>query len=142
MKRWLPVLSLLSILAVAALLSGRAPHAAGTPVPKQLLAGNAENEAADQGPDNRYAAARELSDGRVGLHAFRRALDERAALVRRTAAAAPDLAAQAWTFDGPKSVGGRVIDISADPQQPNTVYVASAGGGVWTSTDAAGHFAS
>src|SRR3954471_19570368 len=140
--RWLSVLSLLSVLAAAALLSGGSPQAASTALPKQLLTATAENEANDQGPDSSYAAARELAGGRVGLHAFQRALDERAALVRKTAATAPELAAQQWTFDGPKSVGGRVIDISVDPKELNTVYVASAGGGVWKSTDAAGHFTS
>jgi photosystem II stability/assembly factor-like uncharacterized protein len=113
---------------------------AGTSVPKQLLTGFTESEAADAGPDNGWAANRELADGRVGLHAFQRALEQRAAIVRTTEQAAPALAAQQWTFDGPKSVGGRVVDISVDPKTLNTVYVAAAGGGVWKSTDAAGHF--
>ena len=41
-----------------------------------------------------------------------------------------------WTAEGPENIGGRVAGIAADPDRPNTVYVASAGGGIWKSTDA------
>lgn len=41
-----------------------------------------------------------------------------------------------WTAEGPDNIGGRVAGIAADPTQPDTVYVASASGGVWKSTDA------
>src|SRR6516164_8411645 len=45
-----------------------------------------------------------------------------------------------WTFVGPTHIGGRVLDIAVDPQQVDTVYAATASGGVWKSTDAGSTF--
>ena len=45
-----------------------------------------------------------------------------------------------WTFVGPTNIGGRVLDIAVDPQQVDTVYAATASGGVWKSTDAGSTF--
>jgi len=52
-----------------------------------------------------------------------------------------------WTFIGPapnvdhdpstgyvENAGGRITGIAADPTDPNTIYIAAAGGGVWKST--------
>ena len=41
-----------------------------------------------------------------------------------------------WEYAGANNIGGRVTDVVVDPTTPNTIYVASAGGGVWKSTDA------
>jgi len=41
-----------------------------------------------------------------------------------------------WQYLGANNIGGRVTDVVVDPTQANTIYVASAGGGVWKSTDA------
>ena len=41
-----------------------------------------------------------------------------------------------WEYLGANNIGGRVTDVVVDPTQANTIYVASAGGGVWKSTDA------
>ena len=41
-----------------------------------------------------------------------------------------------WEYAGANNIGGRVTDVVVDPTQANTIYVASAGGGVWKSTDA------
>ncbi len=41
-----------------------------------------------------------------------------------------------WEYAGGDNIGGRVTDVVVDPTQANTIYVASAGGGVWKSTDA------
>ncbi|MEA2517859.1 MAG: hypothetical protein QOG16_1697, partial [Actinomycetota bacterium] len=48
---------------------------------------------------------------------------------------APDLASAKWTHMGPVNVGGRVTDIAVDPTTADVVYTATAGGGVWKSTD-------
>jgi hypothetical protein len=45
-----------------------------------------------------------------------------------------------WTQHGPTNVGGRVLDVVVDPTTPNAIYVATATGGVWRSTDAGKHF--
>ena len=56
--------------------------------------------------------------------------------------AAPSLSATTWAPIGPASlqsggglVSGRVAGIAVDPTDPNTIYVAAAGGGVWKTTD-------
>ena len=41
-----------------------------------------------------------------------------------------------WEYAGANNIGGRVTDVVVDPTHPNTIFVASAGGGVWKSTDA------
>ena len=63
----------------------------------------------------------------------RAAANDLAAETRRDA---PGVAAAQWRLDGPTSVGGRVLDITADPAQKDTIFIATATGGVWKSTDA------
>jgi photosystem II stability/assembly factor-like uncharacterized protein len=41
-----------------------------------------------------------------------------------------------WQLTGPANVGGRVVDLVVDNQAPDTLYVATSGGGIWKSTDA------
>jgi hypothetical protein len=61
----------------------------------------------------------------------------RAALHRAAAqAAAIGFAGGSWEYTGANNIGGRVTDVVVDPTQANTIYVSSAGGGVWKSTDA------
>lgn len=48
----------------------------------------------------------------------------------------PGLLDPNWNLAGPTDVGGRIADLVVDPTQPNTIYTASAAGGVWKSTDA------
>ena len=59
-------------------------------------------------------------------------------LLQRAAAQADALpsAGGSWEYVGANNIGGRVTDVVVDPAQPNTIFVASAGGGVWKSTDA------
>ncbi len=40
-----------------------------------------------------------------------------------------------WEHTGPTNIGGRIVDLVVDIDDPDTVYVASASGGVWKSTD-------
>jgi hypothetical protein len=51
-------------------------------------------------------------------------------------AAAIKSAGGSWQYAGANNIGGRVTDVVVDPTQADTIYVASAGGGVWKSTDA------
>ncbi len=52
------------------------------------------------------------------------------------------LAAEPWHFEGPRTVGGRVVDAVVDPTRPDSLYVAAASNGVWHSTDAGETFTS
>ncbi|MDP9406173.1 MAG: glycoside hydrolase, partial [Actinomycetota bacterium] len=51
------------------------------------------------------------------------------------AAALPAVGAR-WELTGPTNIGGRVLDIAVDPTLPDTLYIATATGGVWKSSDA------
>ena len=85
-----------------------------------------ESEQAGETPDN--LAARALGGRKTLGFAIRR----RAAA---QAARSPS-AGGSWEYVGANNIGGRVTDVVVDPTQPNTIYVAAAGGGVWKSTDA------
>ncbi len=43
---------------------------------------------------------------------------------------------QAWHLQGPTNIGGRILDVVVDPTRANAIYVGTATGGVWHSTDA------
>lgn len=67
--------------------------------------------------------------------AMQRAAERAWALGRSTKRKAPALAAKRWKFVGPANIGARVVDMVMDPNRRNTLYVASASGGLWRSTD-------
>jgi hypothetical protein len=52
-----------------------------------------------------------------------------------TQAEAIPSAGGSWQYAGANNIGGRVTDVVVDASSPNTIFVASAGGGVWKSTD-------
>ena len=47
-----------------------------------------------------------------------------------------------WEPVGPSNIGGRCTSLACDPAHPDTVYIGSAGGGVWRSDDAGGTWTS
>jgi hypothetical protein len=69
------------------------------------------------------------------------ALDARRANAAFSADAAPDLAGLEWDLLGPTNIGGRVVDLALVPGRPDEVYVATASGGVWKSSDLGTTFA-
>lgn len=40
-----------------------------------------------------------------------------------------------WEFAGPENIGGRIVDIAFDPENPEIVYAAAATGGIFKSVD-------
>src|SRR5215203_1095973 len=60
------------------------------------------------------------------------------AMLRRAAAQASAISATggSWEYVGANNIGGRVTDVVVDPAHADTIYVGTAGGGVWKSTDA------
>lgn len=46
-----------------------------------------------------------------------------------------------WTSIGPTNISGRLMGIAVDPRNKNNVFAASAGGGLWHSTDQGAHWA-
>jgi photosystem II stability/assembly factor-like uncharacterized protein len=84
-------------------------------------------------PEDWFARQRAFPYDEVPLYARQAALE----VVRRSFAKVPDgaLAQVAWTFAGPSNIEGRITAVAIHPNDPNTVYVGSANGGVWKSTD-------
>lgn len=82
-----------------------------------------------------FVAQRSSGHGLPSARAYRRALAQRAAAQARTRAEATDFARVDWQHLGPLSFGGRIADIAVDEQMPDVVYLGTAGGGVWKSTD-------
>ena len=93
-------------------------------------------------PGDFLAAQRTGLPGRpvpAGAHA--RAVAEAQRIAQETARSAPALASTPWQSMGPSNVGGRVLDIAIDPRSESTVFIATASGGVWKSTDGGSTFA-
>jgi hypothetical protein len=89
------------------------------------------------GPEDGYLFSR-LSVGKTPTaDDFRIVGQERAAVAAMTAKEAPGIAAAKWQFHGPTDIGGRIVDLALDPKHVGTVYAATAGGGLWKTTDSA-----
>lgn len=58
----------------------------------------------------------------------------------KQAATAP-VGSGTWHLEGPTNVGGRVLDVVVDPTRADTIFIATATGGVWVSRDAGKRFA-
>jgi hypothetical protein len=81
-------------------------------------------------------AQRSARDAVDSARAYEAALEQSAAILERTRASSPALAEATWDHIAPKDAGGRVPEVAADPSAVDTVYAATANGGVWKSTDA------
>jgi len=76
------------------------------------------------------------ADGTVSFREYQRALRQAEDSEQRTLAEAPEIAEAEWDLMGPTNIGGRISDLAIDPILTDTVYAATASGGVWKSTDA------
>lgn len=72
----------------------------------------------------------------ISRSAYQRALTQAARADERTAQVAPEVAGAEWELLGPTNIGGRVAEVAIDPLAQDTVYAATASGGVWKSVDA------
>src|SRR4051812_6194610 len=93
------------------------------------------------GPEDSYLFTRSVSGGAPSPGEARVVAGQRAAVLAATRREAPRLLARRWHFAGPTNIGGRVVDLALDPHRVGTVYVATAGGGVWKTTDRGRSFA-
>jgi photosystem II stability/assembly factor-like uncharacterized protein len=101
------------------------------------------------GLDALFDPAREPGDellaqrgGVIPTGAWMRANAQAQRLATTTAATDPALASATWSLKGPTNIGGRVLDVVVDPLRRDSIYVATASGGVWHSTDAGVRFSS
>jgi hypothetical protein len=107
--------------------------ALGLPSSSHLPAGAAapaDPDAAAGGPQapNDALRAKALGGAKTVSRAALRQAAEQAAAIHSSGGS--------WEYVGANNIGGRVTDVVVDPTEANTIYVATAGGGVWKSTDA------
>jgi photosystem II stability/assembly factor-like uncharacterized protein len=105
-------------------------------VEREALRGGREGEAEEEGPPDEWLLTQRMYGSRISVAQLARASAD--ALRLRSETAARSRGTQAtWTFLGPETIGGRLLDIALDPADPlgNTYYVGSANGGVWKSVD-------
>jgi photosystem II stability/assembly factor-like uncharacterized protein len=137
----LPALAAAIALLAAAAIAARDPRTPTTSgtlqTPQELLEHHYYEEAIEENkaPEDFYLFQKIKTGGTASPQAFARAAQRSTLIGRQTAAAAPRLGRK-WQYVGPSNIGARVVDIAVDPQRENTIYVASASGGVWKSTDA------
>jgi photosystem II stability/assembly factor-like uncharacterized protein len=86
-------------------------------------------------PEDSFLFERLFAGDPPNRDTMQQAADQAQALGRMTKRKAPALAAKRWKFVGPANIGARVVDMVMDPKLKNTLYVASASGGIWKSTD-------
>ncbi|MEM7203187.1 MAG: hypothetical protein AAF628_23195 [Planctomycetota bacterium] len=77
-------------------------------------------------------------DGRIRDGAFRDADRQRRAVLDAAPVSAEGL--RNWNWQGPGNIGGRVRAVVIHPTNPSTMWLATAGGGVWKTTDAGGRW--
>lgn len=67
---------------------------------------------------------------------LREAMAQKLAIERRRARSASASNLARWQLAGPTNIGGRCTCVVCDPADPDHIWMGSAGGGVWVSTDA------
>jgi len=112
--------------------------------PKSATLAAAEGEGAEEEeglgpaePDDYFLFQRSTGGELPTTQDFTRAVRQ-AQDVRAESAPGPSAASDRtnrWELQGPTNIGGRLADLAVHPEQPDTVYVAAATGGVWKTTD-------
>jgi hypothetical protein len=98
--------------------------------------GEEEEEGLGPAEPDDYLLFQRASGGRLPSSAdFTRAVRQAVAVRAADAAAAPRTLRGSWALEGPTNIGGRLSDLAIAPDEPDTVYVAAASGGVWKTTD-------
>jgi photosystem II stability/assembly factor-like uncharacterized protein len=134
------VVGVAAVVVVVALATGGGeaqPAPAGDDTAGERAAEGEEEQEAEGGDD--FFAMQRLGSGDVERRYLRAVRQARSVA---EAATAPRRLGGSWELVGPTNVGGRITGLAVDPTQPDTVYAASASGGVWKSTDAAHTFQS
>jgi photosystem II stability/assembly factor-like uncharacterized protein len=93
------------------------------------------------GPEDSYLFTRSVSGAPPSMASFTAVGRERGEILAATRREAPALLDEKWRLQGPTNIGGRVVDLALNPKRVGTVYVATAGGGVWRTNDRGMSFA-
>jgi photosystem II stability/assembly factor-like uncharacterized protein len=105
------------------------------PVGRPASPGSPVEAESSLGPEDSYLFARSATGGQPTAASSAAVARQRAAVTRATGREAPGLMRNGWRLEGPTNIGGRVVDLTLDPRHVGTVYVATAGAGVWRTTD-------
>jgi photosystem II stability/assembly factor-like uncharacterized protein len=132
-QRRLAGLAALLLLALVVVPAGRPADVATAPA--RGAAGPAAEAEDAMGPEDGYLFSRSANAAAPSAASFRAVARQRSAVAAATRREAPGLTRAAWRLAGPTNIGGRVVDLALDPKRVGTVYVATAGGGVWKTTD-------
>jgi len=104
-------------------------------------ADSAAGERGELRPDQPIQAAlfryqqRLSEDGAIPDNALMRAKRQRDRLLER-AGLGGGVTPASWTWVGPGNIGGRIRPVVIHPNDPQTIWVGSASGGIWKTTDA------
>ncbi len=142
MKR--PRFQILALLTIFLLLAGSlliASHFKPVREDRKRNEPNEQELQSEKSPPEDWFISQRVAHGGIPVGALRKA-GEQAAALARSGGPLDSLAAARWKFVGPTNIGGRVVDIAVDPVAADTIYVASATGGVWKSTDKGARFTS
>lgn len=104
-----------------------------------------EEQAEERGPEipeDAYLFRRLMSGAPASARVFNAARSQADRLRQVGLRTNRTVAQRPWRFEGPRSVGGRVVDAVVDPKAPDSLYVATSTNGVWHSTDAGETFTS
>lgn len=74
------------------------------------------------------------ADGTLPADTWMRAKEQRTRLLR-SGQLRGGVSPAEWTFLGPTNVGGRIRAITFHPNDPNTIWIGSCGGGIWKTTN-------
>ena len=103
--------------------------------------GDEEEEEEGNGPEDLYVFQRTIGGTAMPGGPVQAKAGAKAARIRkRTRRVAPAVAHKRWSFLGPTNIGARVTDLVADASRADTVWAATATGGVWVSKDAGDTF--
>lgn len=114
--------------------SGRELHRAGAAEPDEPACEDLDAELQEPA-DALLQRVAFGSKGTAPTDVLERGQEETAEITALTRQAAPELANVTWQNLGPTNIGGRILDIALDNEDSDTVYVGTAGGGVFKSTD-------
>ncbi|MGH8861040.1 MAG: hypothetical protein ACRDVG_07360, partial [Jatrophihabitantaceae bacterium] len=127
---------LTALLAAVALVSGALALILPSGGPAHREA--SERASREQGRDGSDGGDGEHDGGPVApadylTRKFTSGKDVTPAQVRRAQAQANALPStqQQWQLVGPSNIGGRMTGLAVDPRQPDTLYAAASGGGIW-----------
>jgi photosystem II stability/assembly factor-like uncharacterized protein len=133
----MPALAMPAVLAAAPATPGAARQLVGVPAVTAAGLGAMFDTAAEPGDEMLGQRG-----GVIPTGAWQRADAQAQQIEASTAKSDPGLARATWALKGPTNIGGRVLDVVVDPLRRDSIYAATASGGVWHSTDGGKRFAS